>query len=88
VFVTAGVASAQNQAQIDHGQKVFTAQKCTICHSIAGQGNKKGALTASGRSLGRRGASVDCERARDGGQDQSRTQARTKAYATLGWDDL
>lgn len=51
VLVTAGVASAQNQADIERGQKVFAAQKCSICHSIAGQGNKKGALDGVGSTL-------------------------------------
>ena len=51
VLVTAGVASAQNQADIERGQKVFAAQKCSICHSIAGQGNKKGPLEGVGSKL-------------------------------------
>lgn len=51
VLMTAGVASAQNQPQIDGGQKVFAAQKCSICHSIAGQGNKKGPLEGVGSKL-------------------------------------
>ena len=31
--------SAQGQ-----GQKVFEAQKCSLCHSVAGKGNSKGPL--------------------------------------------
>jgi len=50
-LVTAGVASAQDQGQIDRGQKVFVAQKCAICHSVAGQGNKKGPLEGVGAKL-------------------------------------
>jgi mono/diheme cytochrome c family protein len=30
---------------------VFVAQKCTQCHSIAGRGNKKGALDDVGKKL-------------------------------------
>ena len=30
---------------------VFVAQKCTQCHSIAGRGNKKGALDDAGKKL-------------------------------------
>jgi mono/diheme cytochrome c family protein len=26
------------------GEKVFTDQKCSLCHSVAGKGNQKGAL--------------------------------------------
>ncbi len=47
----ASVASAQTPAQVDAGQKVFAAQKCSICHSVAGQGNKKGALDGVGSTL-------------------------------------
>jgi mono/diheme cytochrome c family protein len=31
-------------AQADKGAAVYTAQKCGICHSIAGKGNAKGPL--------------------------------------------
>lgn len=30
------------------GKAVFTEQKCTVCHSIAGEGNKKGPLDGIG----------------------------------------
>ncbi len=39
------VAFAQDAV---HGQKVFTDQKCSICHSVAGVGNKKGPLDEVG----------------------------------------
>ena len=43
VFVmTSAVASAQGD--VAGGQKVYAAQKCVACHSIAGVGNKRGAL--------------------------------------------
>lgn len=48
VLAGAGVASAQTAAD---GQKVYAAQKCAICHSIAGQGNKKGSLDGVGSKL-------------------------------------
>ena len=44
LLIAAGPAAAQNQAQIEQGQQVFAAQKCSICHSIADKGNKKGPL--------------------------------------------
>lgn len=47
----AGVASAQSAAPIEKGQKVYASQKCAICHSIAGQGNKKGSLDGVGARL-------------------------------------
>lgn len=50
-LMTAGVASAQDQGQIDRGQKVYAAQKCSICHLIAGEGNKNGPLAGVGSKL-------------------------------------
>jgi mono/diheme cytochrome c family protein len=44
----ASVASAQDKAK---GEAVFTAQKCSLCHSIAGKGNPKGALDDVGSKL-------------------------------------
>ena len=38
-------------AQIADGTKVFAAQKCSICHSIAGVGNKKFPLDGVGAKL-------------------------------------
>jgi mono/diheme cytochrome c family protein len=49
VLIGAGSASAQSPAA--DGEKVFAAQKCSICHSIAGQGNKKGPLDGVGARL-------------------------------------
>ena len=37
----AGVASAQDKAK---GAQIYVDQKCSVCHSIAGKGNAKGAL--------------------------------------------
>jgi len=45
-----GVVSASAQS-VDAGQKVYTAQKCNLCHSVAGVGNKKGALDGIGSKL-------------------------------------
>ena len=40
--VMSAAVSAQSEAE--RGQKVYAAQKCVACHSIAGVGNKRGAL--------------------------------------------
>ena len=45
------IVSAQTPAQVEHGQQVFAAQKCSVCHSVAGQGNKKGPLDGIGTKL-------------------------------------
>jgi len=45
----AWAASAQDlKAQ---GEKVYTDQKCSVCHSIAGKGNAKGSLDDVGSKL-------------------------------------
>ncbi|HUR35098.1 MAG TPA: cytochrome c [Vicinamibacterales bacterium] len=44
----ASVASAQDKAK---GEAVFAAQKCSLCHSVAGKGNPKGALDDVGTKL-------------------------------------
>lgn len=38
-------------AKVDRGKEVFTAQKCSLCHSIAGKGNAKGKLDGVGAKL-------------------------------------
>jgi mono/diheme cytochrome c family protein len=45
---TTAAVGAQDAAKIEHGQKVYAAQKCRVCHSIAGQGQKKGPLDGVG----------------------------------------
>jgi mono/diheme cytochrome c family protein len=47
----AGLSAAQDQAPVEAGRKAFAAQKCSICHSIAGQGNKNGPLDGVGSKL-------------------------------------
>ena len=42
---------AQDAAKIDRGKMLFTAQKCSLCHSIDGKGNKKGLLDGIGSKL-------------------------------------
>ena len=48
---TSASAVAQDAANIARGQQVYVAQKCAICHSIAGKGNAKGALDGVGAKL-------------------------------------
>jgi mono/diheme cytochrome c family protein len=52
VLLAAGrLVSAQGNAQIERGMKVYTDQKCAACHAIAGKGNAKGALDDVGSRL-------------------------------------
>ena len=48
------VAFAATSAAQDaraHGEQLFSDQKCTLCHSVAGKGNPKGALDDVGSKL-------------------------------------
>jgi mono/diheme cytochrome c family protein len=44
-------AMASAQTPVEHGKKVDAAEKCGVCHSIGGVGNKRGALDAVGTKL-------------------------------------
>ena len=48
--LTAAMAGAQGAAP-EQGKQVYAAQKCQVCHSIAGVGNKKGPLDEVGTRL-------------------------------------
>ena len=51
LFAFAATAQAQDAARIDKGKQVYAAQKCQVCHSVAGVGNKRGALDQVGSKL-------------------------------------
>ena len=51
LVLLAAVAGAQTLSTIEQGQKVYAAQKCNVCHSVAGVGNKRGALDGVGSKL-------------------------------------
>ena len=52
LFVLAiAVPAAAQEAAIEKGKQVYAAQKCQVCHSVAGVGNKKGALDDVGARL-------------------------------------
>jgi mono/diheme cytochrome c family protein len=44
-------AAGQDEAQIKKGQEVYAAQKCSVCHSIGGKGNKQNPLDGVGKKL-------------------------------------
>jgi mono/diheme cytochrome c family protein len=43
--------AAQDAALVKKGQEVYTAQKCQVCHAIAGKGNKQNPLDGVGAKL-------------------------------------
>ena len=91
VFVAAlaGTAAAQAAPQIEKGQQVYAAQKCQVCHSVAGVGNKKGPLDDVGARL----KADDIRQWIVAAPEMSaKTKAERKppmkAYASLPKDDL
>jgi mono/diheme cytochrome c family protein len=44
-------AAGQDAAQVKKGEEVYTTQKCSMCHSIAGKGNKLSPLEGVGTKL-------------------------------------
>ena len=52
VLLVVGLASlASAQDAKAKGEAVFVAQKCSMCHAVAGKGNPKGALDEVGSKL-------------------------------------
>ena len=52
LLIVVGVAfAASAQDAKAKGEQVFTAQKCSLCHGVAGKGNAKGALDDVGSKL-------------------------------------
>ena len=43
--------SAQNTQAMERGKSVYAAEKCSICHAVADQGNKRGPLDDVGSKL-------------------------------------
>lgn len=49
LVLAANVAHAQDK--VARGAQVYTEQKCSLCHSVAGKGNAKGVLDEVGSKL-------------------------------------
>jgi len=47
----APAAFAQSAALFEQGKQVYADQKCRVCHAIAGDGNRNGALDEVGAKL-------------------------------------
>ncbi len=47
----ATAAAAQDAALVKKGQEVYAAQKCQVCHAIAGKGSKANPLDGVGTKL-------------------------------------
>jgi mono/diheme cytochrome c family protein len=89
VFVLAASAYAQNQAAVEKGMKLFTEQKCSLCHSVAGKGNSKGPLEDAAQKLSAadiREWLVHPDVMRD--KAHADRKPAMKSYSTLSKDDL
>ena len=64
-----------NQDQIKQGEKVYTAQKCQLCHSIAGKGNKQNPLDGVGKKLSAEESASGLPTGRDGEAGQVHEEA-------------
>ena len=51
VVGTPRLARSQDAEQVKKGQQVYEAQKCQVCHSIAGKGGKQNPLDGVGSKL-------------------------------------
>lgn len=90
IFLLAvAVPAGAQDARIEKGKQVYTAQKCQACHSVAGVGNKKGALDDVGARLKgddiRQWIVAAPEMAAKAKSDRKPVM---KAYATLPKEDL
>jgi mono/diheme cytochrome c family protein len=89
--LVAGVATmARAQDAAKKGQELFTAQKCTMCHSVAGQGNKKYPLDGIGAKLSADEikewiVNPDAQQAKKGGD---KPLMKMKSFKTLPTADI
>jgi len=51
VALVGGLPGAARAQDAKHGAQVYAAQKCSVCHSIAGKGGKSSALDGVGKKL-------------------------------------
>lgn len=51
ILAVASPVAAQSAGVIERGQKIYAAEKCSVCHAIGGAGNKRGVLDGVGSRL-------------------------------------
>ena len=90
VLGAAASAFAQSGAALAaRGEKVYAAQKCAICHSIAGKGNPKGVLDDVGARLSADEIRLWIVSPTDmTAKTKAARKPPMKAYASLPKDDL
>ena len=90
IFLLAlAVPAVAQDARIEKGKQVYAAQKCQACHSVAGVGNKKGALDEVGAKLKDEEIRQWIVAAPDmAAKAKSDRKPPMKAYATLAKEDV
>jgi mono/diheme cytochrome c family protein len=89
MLASAAPVSAQDQARVERGIKVFADSRCSMCHSVAGKGNSKGVLDgiASKLSAGEiREWIVNPQKMSE--QAKSTRKPPMKPFASMPKDDL
>ena len=82
-------AFAQDAAAVKRGEAVYAAQKCSICHAVAGKGNQRGALDKVGSKLSTDDIHQWIVAAPEMAAKTKATRKPVmKAYTTLSKDDL
>ena len=89
IFFLALAVPAVAQDKLEKGKQVYAAQKCQACHSVAGVGNKKGALDDVGAKLKEDEIRQWITAAPDmAAKAKADRKPPMKAYATLPKEDL
>jgi mono/diheme cytochrome c family protein len=86
--IMASTAAAQTAA-IEKGKQVYAAEKCQVCHSIGGVGNKKGPLDSVGAKLSADDIRQWIVSAPEmSAKTKSTRKPAMKAYANIAKEDL
>lgn len=85
LLLASGVVAyaAQDAGDAAHGKEVYTAQKCQMCHSIAGAGNKAHPLDGVGSKI-----SAEDMKKWIVTPKQMKADTKMKAYPNLAEKDL
>lgn len=81
--LTAARADEGSKSPADKGQQVYTAQKCSMCHSIAGKGNAKNPLDDVGSRM-----AADEMKKYIANPKSVKADSKMKAYPNLPAEDL
>jgi mono/diheme cytochrome c family protein len=89
ILAASSSAYAQSPDLVAKGQAVYTAQKCSLCHSIAGKGQAKGPLDTVGDKLKAEDVRKWLVDPAQAAKDHNATRKPVmKAYSNLPKEDL